>query len=705
MEAGSLSKMLMRERLLPVWKGGLIVLLVILAYFPALHGDFLWDDDTYISANNTLRSLASFQDIWAKLGATEQYYPLTFTLFWIGYHLWGLNPFGYHLLTLSLHCVTSLLLWQVLVRLRVRGAFLAGAIFALHPVCVMSVAWMTELKNTLSGALALAAGWAYLRFAGLGVYEGGNGSEKKVVQVDWRFYALALGFFQLALLAKTAVSFLPVTLFLILWWQRERLCWRDLWPLLPMLGMAMVMGQVTSYVEQHSGGASGAQFNIGLPERVLISGRSFWFYLGKIFIPWQLTFIYPRWQMNAGAWWQYLYPAATLGLLWGLWKMRRRFGKGPFAAMLHFYISTSFLILILVLYMTRYSFVSDHWQYFGCMSVMALAAAGISRVLSPFEERSPFLKPALYGTLLLTLGVLSWRQAEIYRDNETLWHDTLSKNPECWLAHNNLGIYLYREGHLAEAIEHYHKAIQINPDRYDAYYSLGAALADEGRWDEAIENYRKAIQLYPNYAYAFNNLGNALAATGQLDGAVRSYRRAVQIAPTYSTALNNLGVLLAAQGQFHEAIQSYHRAIQSNPKNSDPHVNLGITFGQLGRTREAVVQYREALKLDPDLTTALNNLAWALATSSDDQLRNGDEAIRLAEHACELTRYTQPWFVGTLAAAYAEAGRFPEAITTAEKAVQLATTAGNQQLAAENRRLLELYRASKPYHEPSPTQP
>jgi hypothetical protein len=159
----------------PWWRDGLLALLLVMmtvtVYWPALHGGFVWDDDDYISANKTLRSLHGLWEIWFKPGATCQYYPLTFTGFWIGYQLWGLNPLGYHLLNVLLHALVSVLLWQVLARLKARGAWLAGALFALHPVCVMSVAWMTELKNTLSASLALGAGWAYLRFAGLGVYE------------------------------------------------------------------------------------------------------------------------------------------------------------------------------------------------------------------------------------------------------------------------------------------------------------------------------------------------------------------------------------------------------------------------------------------------------------------------------------------------------------------------------------------------------
>jgi Flp pilus assembly protein TadD len=651
--------------MLPVWQGGLIVLLVLLAYIPALHGDFLWDDDTHISTNNTLHSMSGLQAIWLKPGATAQYYPLTFTVFWVGYHLWGLNTLGYHLVTLCMHCVTALLLWQVLARLRVRGAWLAGAIFALHPVCVMSVAWMTELKNTLSGALALTAGWAYLRYARLGVYDEGKGFETRTARADWRFYALALVLFQLALLAKTAVSFLPLTLFLIVWWQRDRLSWRDLWPLLPMLGMAIAMGQVTSYVERHSGGASGAQFDIGFAERVLISGQSFWFYLGKLFFPYSLTFIYPRWQMNSAVWWQYIYPVATVGFLFGLWKMRHRIGKGPFVAMLHFYISTSFLILVLVLFMTRYSFVSDHWQYFGCMSVIALAAAGISRGLDMIEGTGQFINPLIYGVLMLGLTVLSWRQAGIYTNKETLWRDTLSKNPDCWLAHNNLGVFLKNHGHIEEAMNHYRKAILISPGYFESLNNLGVALAEKGQFDEAIENYRKAVQINPIYFEAFNNLGVALAAKGRSDEAIDNYRRAIQIKPNFPGALINLGVALAARGQFDEAINNY----------------------------------RLALQINSDSLGALNNLAWTLATAPDSKLRDGAEAVDLAERACELSHYSEPSFIGTLAAAYAEAGRFEDAVTAAEKAHDLALALGRQKQALKNQELLQLFKNHQPYRE------
>ena len=655
---------------------------------------------------------------------------------------------------------------------------------------------MTELKNTLSASLALGAGWAYLRFAGLGVYENlelgsetglatpcapaSAGSTKvgmlnrslfKGVPVRWRFYVLSLVLFQLGLFAKTAISFLPVSLLLITWWQRERLRWRDAWPLIPMLGSVVAMGRLTFYIE-HLHGAAGDQFKMGFLERVLISGRSFWFYLGKLFFPDQLTFIYERWHVDTHAAWQYLYPIATVALLAGLWWGRRRTGKGPLVAMLHFYICTSFLILLEVLYMTRYSFVADHWQYFGCMSIVALAAAGITAALGRFENGRPFLKPAFCGVLLLVLGILTWQQAGIYRNREILWNDTLAKNPDCWMAHVFLGNFLRDQGFIEEAMEHYHKAIEINPNSfealdnlgialaakgrlneaienyrksiqlnpipYNALNNLGLALAAQGRFDEAIENYRAAVRINPNFSEALDNLGNALAAQGRLDEAIENYRTAIQIQPDFFEALGNLGNAFAAQGRFDEAIDNYRKAVQINPNSFEILNNLGaalavkgqldeaienyykaiqinpdhpgtffhlaLNLQQLGRTREAVIQYRQALRLDPNMVAALNNLAWVLATSPDDHIRNGAEAVRLAERACSLTHYGQPLVVGTLAAAYAECGRFPEAVTMVEKAGQLATTAGLREQAEKNRQLTELYHAGKPYRE-SPLPP
>jgi protein O-mannosyl-transferase len=825
------------------WLLGLVLIAAtVVAYLPALHGGFLFDDSMYISDNQTLRPWKGFWEIWFKPGATCQYYPLTFTGFWVGYHLWGLNPLGYHLVNVLLHGVVAMLLWQVLARLKVRGAWLAGAIFALHPVNVMSVAWMTELKNTLSGSLALGAAWAYVRFARLGVYatEQGGGAVKGTVSgSDWGYYVLALALFQLALLAKTAVSFLPVTLLLAVWWQRERLCWREAWPLLAMLGMAVAMGGVTIYVERHSGGASGEQFHIPFLERVLISGRSFWFYLGKLFFPYRLTFIYERWHTDAGAWWQYVYPAATLGALGGLWGMRKRIGRGAFAAMFHFYVSTSLLILIVVPYFTLFSFVSDHWQYFGCMSVIALAAAGITRALGFFRKLKPILEPAFCGMLLLVLGVLTWGQSGLYANIETLWRTTLARNPNCWVArcnlgnvllqngrvdeavthfrkameiqpddagiHNNLGNALLRKGQVVEAIGQYEEALRLRPDFAEAHYNLGSvllqkgrvdeaithfqkaveiqpddagihislgnALLQKGRVDEAITHFQKAVEIQPDDAGTHNNLGNALYQKGQVDKAVTHYRKALEIQPGYAEARNNFGNTLLQKGQLDEAIAQfqrvleiqpgfamahynlgtaflrngqldgaiahYQRALEIRPDYAEAHINLGsahLQKGQLdealahfqkaielrpelpgiyynlglvllrkGRVDEAIAHFQKAIEGRPDSADARNSLAWVLATSPQASVRNGARAVELAQQAERLSEGRNPMILGTLAAAYAEAGRFTDAVATAQQALQLATAQSNAALANAFEQHIKLYRAGLPFHGTLPT--
>ena len=668
-----------------VWQGGLIVLLVLLAYLPALRDGFIWDDDSYVTANPTLRDADGLRRIWFEVGAVPQYYPMVHTTFWVEYHLWGLHPVGYHLVNVLLHAAAAILLWQVLWRLQLRGAWLAAILFAVHPVEVESVSWITERKNVLSAVFYFAAALAYLRFVR---WAGPGGPTRQ----RWCWYLGALVLFLAALLSKTVTCTLPAALLLVCGWKRGRVQWGDLLPLVPFFVFGAGLGLLTAWMEKYHVGAQGPDWALGFGARCLIAGRALWFYAGKLVWPAPLTFIYPRWAIEPAVWWQWLYPVAAIGVVAGLWLARRRMGTGPLVAVLFFAGTLGPALGFVNVYPMRFSFVADHFQYLAGVGLIALGAAGLARLPRVFR-----------AALVVLLGALTWQQTGIYRNQEILWRDTLAKNPDCWLAHNNLGVFFYHEGNLEKAIEHYHKAIQIDPNSCDTRYDLGAALAAQGRFDEAIENYRKAIQINPNYSLALNNLGIALAAKGQLDEAIENYLQAIRIDPGFYQALDNLGVALAATGRFDAAIENFRRAIHVNPHNPDAFYNLGLTLNQLGRTREAVDSYRAALSLNPELTPVLNNLAWALATSPDDGLRNGAEALQLAERACELTHYAQPFFIGTLAAAYAECGRYPEAVATAEKAEQLAASAGQAAVAAKNRQLLELYRAGKPYRESAPT--
>lgn len=556
-----------RLRGLRAWAAGtLLVAAVIVAYWPALHGGFVWDDDAHISKNWALCTPGGLRSIWFTPGATCQYYPLSFTAFWAGYRVWGLNTLGYHLLNVLLHAGAAILLWQLLERLRVRGAWLAGALFALHPVCVMSVAWMTELKNTLSAALMLGAAWAYVRFEGLGVYDRTRGEDAGTAEEPppWRHYALCLGLFQLALFAKTAVGFLPLTLLLVAWWQNRRIAWRTVWPLLPMAALAMAMGRLTFAMEQFTG-AKGEEFSLGLTDRILISGRSFWFYLGKLLAPHRLTFIYERWTVDAGDWRQWAYPASALGLLAGLWSLRRRLGRGPFVALLHFYVTTSMLILLTVLYMTRFSWVSDHWQYYGCMGVMALAGAGITALADRLTARRALFSAVLCAILLAAMGAMTWRQSCMYTDIETLYRTTIERNPGCWLAHNNWGLVLKSQGRFEEAMAHYQEAVRIKPDYAEAHNNWGTTLQSLGRLDEAVAHFHAALRAKPDYAEAHNNWGGALQGLGRLDEAVAHYRESVRLNPNFAVAHYNWGAVLSAQGHYKDAADHFQQALRLKP--------------------------------------------------------------------------------------------------------------------------------------------
>lgn len=720
------------------WPGAALVAAVFIAYWPAMHGGFLWDDDTHISRNDTLRSLSGLWQIWFTPGATCQYYPLTFSVFWLGYHLWGLNTVGFHLLNVAMHGTVAILLWRVLSRLKVRGAWLAAGIFALHPVCVMSVAWMTELKNTLSATLALCAALAYLRAAHIEADE--RGGESKL---DWRFYCLSLVLFQLALFAKTAVTFLPVTLLLVAWWKGRRLDWRTIWPLLPMLALAMATGLFTVLMERSLVGPNDEPFHLSAVQRVLLSGESFWFYLSKFVFPYPLSFLYAQWPLAGSIWWEWAFPIATLGLMAGLWYARERIGKGPFVVCLHYYLSTSFLVLIVVLYMMRYTYVADHWQYFGAMGMAAAAGAGIYWLLDKFRHASPLLGPAVCGLLLVVLGALTWGQCGMYSSLEQLWQTTIARNPNSGMAHGSLANYYLLSKNPESAVPEFQRSLELDPGNIDLRLNFGEALADvnrlddaiaedrhviadrpdywlahcnlgsaldqqhkfdealrefqrgadseptndlpqiglgkvlleEGKTDDAILHFKKALALDPNSAGGHYNLGSLYARLGQTADATTELRLAVQLDPEDPMAHNNLGNLLYQQGQTDEAIAQFKETVRILPNAAGVRCNFGLVLVKAGRVREAADQFEKAAQLQPDLDiawTSLRAIAWRLATSPADPMRDGTEALRLARELTQHPGGDNAAGLATLAAAYAENGRYPDAIAAVRRALDAA---------------------------------
>ena len=706
----------------------LIFAAMLLAYLPAIiKGGFVWDDHVFVTDNLLLRNVEGLRRIWLELGAMTQYYPLTYSSLWLEYHFWGLHPLGYHAVNVLLHGLNVLLLFKILRRLEVPGAWLAAAIFALHPVEVESVAWVTELKNTLSGVCCLGTALAYLNFD----------RDRK-----WTFYAGALGLFILGLMAKSVITTLPAALLVVFWWKRGRLTWkRDVLPLLPFFAVGIASGLFTAWMERKFVGAEGSGFDFSLVERCLIAGRAFWFYLGKLFWPANLLFIYPRWNISQAVWWQYLFPAAALLLLAGCWLLRRR-TRGPLAGLLFFAGTLLPALGFFNVYPFRYSFVADHFQYLAGIGPIVLAAAGMTIASGFLERRKPFLEPVLCGALLAALGMLTWQQCGMYADNETLWRRTLVGNPNSFMVHDNLGAALLKKGRVVEGIEQFQTALKLEPESASARNNLGAAFLDQGRVDEAIEEYQKAIAVEPEnliaQSMARQMLGNLLLRKGQVDEAIPLYQKALEINPDNAEVHNNLGLALFQKGRLDEAIAQCQKAMEINPDFAEAHFtlgnalfqkgrldqaiahyqqalairpdfagvhyNLGNALLQKGQLDEAVVQYQKVLEVHPDSTAVydkLRQLAWMLATSPDASVRNGAKAVELAQQANQLAGGKNPVFLQTLAAACAEAGRFGDAIQDVQKAIELARASGQPDLVEQLSGELKLYEAGLPFHQQS----
>ena len=620
------------------WLLGLILMAAtILVYQPVWHAGFIWDDDYYVTNNQTLHTLDGLRQIWFVPGATLQYYPLTFTTFWMEYHLWELNPLGYHLINVLLHACNVTLLWLILRKLGVRGAWLAAALFALHPVCVESVVWVTERKNTLSGFFYLGSILVAMKFwlpdeTSLESAVTGRDKDSTAGFGSWKFYWLAFVLYVCALCSKTATLPLPAVILLLVWWKRGRIVWRDVYPLGVFLAAGIIMGLMTLHVENH-GGASGKEWAYSWLERCLLAGRDVWFYLGKLSWPHPLIFVYPRWTVETSKWTAYLPVLALVAGLSILWWKRNAWSRAPLVALLYF-LALLFLVLgFFNVYYFRYSFVADHFQYLASIGPLALAASGITTASGVFGKRNRMFKPVFCGVLLLALGVLTWRQCWMYADEETLWRTTIQRNPASWMAYDNLGELLIPKGRMDEAIVQLQRALAIKPDDDEALNNLGNVLLQIGQVDGAIIQFQRALAIKPVFANAYNNLGIALIQKGQTDEAIIQFQKVLAIKPDNAVAHENLGNALLQKGQIDEAIFHYQRALAIQPDNVVVHDNLGNAFIQKGRLDEAIIQFQRTLAIQPDLVEALNglaNIAWVLATSPDPSVRNGTKAVELA---------------------------------------------------------------------------
>lgn len=629
----------------------LLVLATLTVYLPALGAGYVWDDDFYITTNHLLWEPDGLRRIWLTADAPSQYFPLVYTLFRLEYALWGLEPFGYHLVNVLLHAANALLFWRVLAALSLPGAFFAAALFALHPVHVESVAWITERKNTLSLLCFLGSLHAWIRYTDAG---------------GVRRYVASLVLYQLALFAKTTACVLPAGLVLSLWVRGRPLTARRWLAIVPYLALGFLMGLVTLLWERHHQGTVGERFAIGWPDSLLVASRAVWFYLGKLLLPVDLTFSYPKFAVDPADPLDWLPLAAGVLLVATLFALRGRIGRWPVAAALFFVAALSPTLGFIPLYTFLYAYVADHYQYIASLAPIALAAGAGARLA---ERRRELV--AVGVLVLLVFGVLTFRQSRVYESRETLWRDTIAKHPGSWLGHHELGAALFLQGRVAEAIPAFDRALAIRPDLEMTHRNLGLALWRQGRPVEARSHMEEAVRLRPDFYDGYATLAGFLLARGELAEARARAERLVALAP-------------------HEAAG---------------HVLLAAALAAEGRRSEAEARYRDAVAADVSNVPALLGLAESLATCPRDG-SEAAEALSLVERA-RLVPGTDasPRFWAVLARAHAAAGNSADARRAARRAAKIARRQGDRALVRSLTQSRAFWMQGAPYCPDPPASP
>ncbi len=548
----------------------LLVGLVVAAYAPALRAGFIWDDDVYVIDNPLLVEEDGLARIWLSRDAQSQYFPLVYTAFRIERALWGLDPFGYHLVNVLIHAASALLLWRLLRRLSFAGAWFAAAIFALHPVQVESVAWVTERKNVMSLFFSPASLLAWLRFA---EPRGASTGRRRAGALAW--YMASLVGYLLALASKATACTLPAAQLLVLWLRGHAIDRRRVAQVLPFLAFGVGLGLFVVHWERTEIGTVGERFEISLVESFLVATRACWFYLGKLLWPTELTFSYPKFAIDPGDPLQYGWALAGALLLWALWRWRGALGNAPLAAAIFFVATLSPVLGFIPLFTFWYSYVADHYQYVASIGPIALFAAGSTWLL---RERAHLGAPARAGAaalVLVALGVLTWKQCHIYETEETLWRDTIAKHPESWMAHTNLGRYLLRNGRTEEAVDTYARVFPLKPDAYRAHIARARGLMKLDRDEEAEEHLKAALAVRPGHYTAHQALARLLWQRGDRAGAKRHYEAMIELVP----------------------------------RSPAGHFLMGRALENEGRHREAIVHYRNTLEVDPDHQEARRGIA------------------------------------------------------------------------------------------------
>lgn len=609
---------------------GMVALIAVAAvcYLPSMRGGFLWDDDVYVTHNKALSRAGGIQRIWLgvrdpKTYPVPQYYPMTHTSFWLEtrWQDWSkpLSSMPFHLINVMLHAMNAWLLWVLLRRLGVPGAFVIAGIWMIHPLQVESVAWITERKNVLSGFFFFASMIVYVRFCSLDLSENPRGR--------WELYVLALVLFVCSILSKSVTGSMPVMVLLLIWWKRGTIGWKEIKLLLPFVALAMGMGAITSMFERDVVGAQGADWNFSDFERIRIAGGSLWFYLGKLFLPVKLSFIYEQWNLR----WPILYiaPVAAVVVLAALFALRKKIGRGPIVAALMYAITLFPALGFVNIFPMRYSFVADHFQYLAGIPIIASVVWCVQRVI-----RSRAILTVVAVIAAAGLATATFQRNHVYTDAITLWTDTLEKNPTCWMAENNLGAQLLSRNDLAEAEVHFKRALQLRPKHVEAEMQLGMIAVYRGDPDAGLEllntaaEWARADPNHPHLAAVYYNLGYAYQKKGDKRSAFAAYRNAAELDPNDAGAFNAAGALLLEEGDPEHAKMWLEKAIEIDPSFLKAHTNMGNLLLQEGDPQAAMQQWLYVLSRDPSDAFAMDGIGRMMA-----QMRHWDESIFWFEKA------------------------------------------------------------------------
>ncbi len=578
-----------------IWVGaGLLVVMTVAAYLPATRCGYIWDDDAYVTENTLLSAPDGLSRIWFSKDSPSQYFPLVYTSFRIEYALWGLKPQSYHITNILLHAINAVLLWRLLRSLSIPWPWLAAAIFALHPVQVESVAWITERKNVLMTFFFLLSLLTWLRFA--------ERSENH--QRAWPLYILSLLLYMLSLFSKTTACTLPAALVLSLWLKSIPISSKRWLQIVPYILLGLAMGILTTWWEHIHLRVNTVNFGLNPIERLLIAGRALWFYISKLVFPVNLTFSYPQWRINTTAPLQYCWVAGCLVAGWGMWHWRDKLGRGPIAAIIFFTATLLPMLGFISLYTFVYTYVADHYQYVACIGPIALAVGAGYHITARVSDLGKSMAKIIAAAVLVTFGTLTWHQCHIYKNAETLWCDTVKKNPNSWLANNNYGTVLHEQGKLNEALRYYYTALLEKPSYWQTYNNIGRIMLKTEQFEQAV--------------WYFSQVLLAVPKDGILSENDKRQLREVHY---------HMGLALSAQGKFDEAIRHYRQVLEIKPDDWQAHYGLGLALQSQGRLDEALLHYRQALQAEPNFLPARNNAALILlATHPDANARDAKQA-------------------------------------------------------------------------------